>query len=130
MVSIKYNSDQLGKFLRDLSGLTNGFRKQVTMVIFDSLLGVVDLAKRPGYVPYKTGTLKKSITFALNPNGKDIVGYVGSNLDYAAIQEFGGDTGRNKKTHIVGKFYLTRAIKDNEEKIAKRWKALQMIKNR
>lgn len=73
--------------------------------------------------PYKTGTLRRSLTqkthsdaiYEHSSNGKTQSVAVGSNLAYARIQELGGRTGRGGKggkgkrgaTLIKGKKFLT-----------------------
>ena len=95
-----------------------------------SMLDIQTTAKKPGYVPYRTGNLKRSITSNVDvrKSGDKIqIGTVGSNLVYARIQEYGGSTGRNHKTKIIGKFYLTRAISDNIEKLRRRFQAIKLL---
>ncbi len=94
--------------------------------MFDSLLDVHSDAVK--LAPYKSGTLRRSLNSLVSQNGKQLEGAVGSNLVYARIQELGGDTGRNHKTHITGKFYLTGAVEKNKDKIAKRFKDYLAIK--
>jgi phage gpG-like protein len=62
--------------------------------------------------PYKTGALSNSIR--VEDNGGEVLVIAGgkvSNKDirYAAIQEWGGLTGRNHSTRIEGKHYMERA---------------------
>lgn len=38
----------------------------------------------------RTGTLRRSITYAMHEDASGITGTVGTNLDYAAIHEYGG----------------------------------------
>lgn len=47
---------------------------------------------RSGKVPFKTGTLRRSITTAITGTRvEDMKGEIGSNLKYAAVHEYGGD---------------------------------------
>ncbi|RMD51322.1 HK97 gp10 family phage protein [Candidatus Parcubacteria bacterium] len=78
-------------------------------------LEVQSTAKSQGYVPVKTGNLKRSITHdPITIAGKRIYTEIGSNLDYAAIQEFGGTTKHGAK--ITGKRYIHRAFEDTKER--------------
>lgn len=64
--------------------------------------------------PVDTGALVSSVR--VNADSKDNVyvlagGSFGSKkVPYARIHEYGGSTGRNHATHIVGKKYMTRAF--------------------
>lgn len=89
--------------------------------VMSSVLDVQTTAKRPGYVPYQTGTLRRSITHKIEQVRDGVVGYVGTNVVYARIQEFGGVTGRNKSVNIKPKLFLTRAVKDNAENIRRKF---------
>lgn len=65
-----------------------------------------------GNAPYRTGALSNSIRVEENAGTVSIIAggkYVGRNIPYAAIQEFGGNAGRGRKAHITGKHYMERA---------------------
>jgi phage gpG-like protein len=121
MVTIRYNKGQMDNFKRSLEGARKRMIKGVREIIYSSIMDVGTTAKQPGYVPYKRGHLRRSINWKMEPSETKVIGYVGSNLDYAAIQEFGGQTGRNHATKITGRFYFTRSIKDNTQKIKDRF---------
>ena len=119
----------------DFKDFKRNLADSVKMVAEDTLLEMQTTSKTPGYVPVKTGTLKRSITHSTNvqSNAKgDVqnIGAIGSNVEYARIQEFGGDTGRGHKTHIVGKFYITRAINNNMKNLEKRLAAIKFLKRK
>lgn len=62
--------------------------------------------------PYKTGALSNSIRVEENAGIVEVLAggkYAGRNIPYAAIQEFGGNAGRNHSVHITGKHYMERA---------------------
>lgn len=40
----------------------------------------------------RTGTLRRSINYRVNAAGNSVIGSVGTNLEYAAIHEYGGQT--------------------------------------
>ena len=60
--------------------------QEIKDALFESTLYVVDQIKSSPLMPRKTGTLSRSITYAINPDGSEI----GSDLPYAYIQEYGG----------------------------------------
>lgn len=91
--------------------------------------------KAIGNAPYKTGTLRRSIITDVNPNRAKI----GTNLDYARIQEFGGTIRPKKKKMLAFKIggkwvfakkvtlparpYLVPALFSSEEQIKRVFKA-------
>jgi phage gpG-like protein len=58
--------------------------------LFESLQLIRTASLQSGRIPYKTGTLRRSLTVAIKTSGKDLDGMVGTNLPYAAIHEYGG----------------------------------------
>lgn len=125
-VKFKYNDKDFSNFKKNLVA---GIRTAAE----DTMLDIQNTAKSPGYVPYRTGTLKRSITHKTEvvnkqSGGVTSIGMIGSNLEYAAIQEFGGRTGRNKSVFIHGKMYITRAINKNIGSLKRRLAALKLIK--
>lgn len=68
----------------------------------------------PGLILQVTGQLASSVnTYYDNDSA-----VIGSNLDYAAIHQKGGDTGRNKSIHIEARPYLQLSDGDWEELIS------------
>ena len=62
--------------------------------------------------PYKTGALRNSIRVEENDGVVEIIAggkMGGKDIRYAAIQEFGGNAGRNGSVHIRGKHYMQNA---------------------
>ncbi len=62
--------------------------------------------------PYKTGALSNSIRVEEDAGTVSIIAggkMGGKDIRYAAIQEFGGNAGRNHSVHIKGKHYMERA---------------------
>ena len=62
--------------------------------------------------PYQTGALANSIRVEENAGVVEVIAggkMGGKDIRYAAIQEFGGNTGRKGKTSIKGKHYMERA---------------------
>lgn len=58
--------------------------------------------------PYKTGALRDSIRVRKDRDAVEVIAG-DKRVPYAAIQEWGGNAGRNHSTHIVGKHYMERA---------------------
>ncbi len=123
-VKFKYSEKDFNNFKKNLAS-------GVRMAAEDTLQDIKTTAKSPGYVPVRTGTLKRSITHKTEvamSGGTMTIGSIGSNLEYAAIQEFGGQTGRNRSVFITGKLYLTRAINKNLASLKRRLAAIKLIK--
>ena len=70
------------------------------------------IGKYPGQILQVSGQLASSISTAYDNNSA----VIGSNLAYAAIQQLGGQAGKNKKTSIPTRPYL-KLTDDNFEKI-------------
>jgi len=72
----------------------------------------IKLRTKKGYWPGKIlqmrGELAASITTAYDESSAT----VGSNKEYAAIHQFGGNAGRNKKAKIIARPYLKLSIQD------------------
>lgn len=69
------------------------------------------IGKYPGQILQVTGQLAASISTYYDDNSA----IIGSNLDYAAIHQLGGQTGKNKKTTIPTRPYLKLTNNDFEE---------------
>lgn len=95
--------------------------ERVNMAARDALLASLNLLRnailQSGRVPYKTGTLRRSITTAME--GSDLytlAGHVGTNLPYAIVHEIGGTWtfhrntafGRPTKPYTVTAHYKAR----------------------
>jgi len=70
--------------------------------------------------PVKTGTLKRSITHRINPDGRSAV--VGSNVEYAPYVELGTHHKRKKfrikrKVRMAAQPYLRPALESNRRRI-------------
>lgn len=62
--------------------------------------------------PYRTGALSNSIRVEENGEFVEVIAggkYAGKDIRYAAIQEFGGNAGKGRRAHIVGRHYMERA---------------------
>ena len=146
MFKIIYNKGNIDIFVKNLGDAKDRLTKEYKASLAATMLDIQTTSKRPGYVPYKTGTLKRSITHDITERADKLIGTVGSNLVYARIQEYGGTIlpkkGKYlrfmvngswvavKQVTIKPKLYLTRAIKDNVPGLRKRLKALEIIKRK
>lgn len=122
-MKVKIKLDGLSK--RKVNSFISGHPKAFSKAVKTGLLRIgLQIRNQAGTkAPYKTGTLRRSLTqkthadaiFEHKKKGKEQSVEVGSNLAYARIQEFGGRTGRGGKggrgmrgaTKIVGKKFLT-----------------------
>lgn len=127
MITLELNQASFAKAQISLERMTDLVKSEMFRIVELSAIDVQTTAKRPGYVPVDTGTLKRSITHTTVKGNGEVTGYVGSNVVYARIHELGGTTGRGHKSVITPKRYLTRAVEDNQGKIAERFKQLALI---
>lgn len=114
-MEIKLDTSELTDFAKQLAKEASGIKGAMTQAMTASALVIQTTSKKPGYVPYLTGNLRRSITNKVTAGSGKISAIFGSNLDYAAIHEFGGKTGRNGNVSIKPSRYLQRAIEDNEK---------------
>lgn len=88
----------------------NGIEQKAVQGLVRMGYDIANQARRNA--PYLTGALSNSIRVEENAGEVSVVaGGVmgGKNIPYAAIQEFGGYTGRSRKVRITGKHYMERA---------------------
>ncbi len=70
---------------------------------------------RPQYLGVVTERLRSSITFTPTiKEGNTYFSKIGTNVEYAAIHEFGGATGRNHKTIMPARPFLRPALADQD----------------
>lgn len=89
-----------------INGISSNAMKGLLRMGYD----IASLARHNA--PYKTGALSNSIRVEENADTVEVIAggkYRNKNIPYAAIQEFGGNAGRGRKTHITGKHYMERA---------------------
>ena len=72
------------------------------------------IGKYPGQILQVSGQLASSVSTAYDNNSA----VIGSNLAYAAIHQLGGQAGKNKKTSIPARPYLSLTDDDFEEILA------------
>lgn len=99
---IKEAQQKAEQMLRDMHGqpMVEAMRRATLIVQRD--------AKR--FAPVDTGRLRASITPDIQMRGIEVLGIVGSNVEYAPFQELGFGT-------FKGRRYLARAIEENAAKI-------------
>lgn len=125
-LSWKVNTSALTGNVRKMSVLSDIIDDKLYEATFDSLLDVEAGAKQRA--PFRTGNLRRSINHNTERSVQRIVGYVGSNLEYARIQEFGGVAGRNHSVRIQGRHYLGESVEVNKKKISDRFKRYLSVK--
>ena len=121
-VKITLDTKEFDDFTKALAKESKELTKSLTGAMKSSAIDIQTTAKKPGYVPFKTGNLRRSITHAVKVNATGISAIIGSNVEYAAIHEFGGRAGRNASVTIKPVRYIQRAIEDNTGKITDRIK--------
>jgi len=75
----------------------------------------IKLRKKKGYYPGKILQMRGDLADSITSKYDDNSAIVGTNKIYAAIHQFGGDAGRNKKVKIPARPYLNLADKNLEE---------------
>jgi HK97 gp10 family phage protein len=113
---VKINDDKLMAKLEMLN--TQMKSRVIKPALRASALVVQNAGKRNA--PYLTGNLRRSITHKVKGNFAKI----GTDVVYAAIQEFGGKAGRGKRSVIKGKPYLRPALEKNKEQIQKKFSTI------
>lgn len=126
MINITYDSSKLESLIKGLDGVERLFPEQVYVALTASVLDIRNDAIKNA--PKDTGTLARSIDWKVPRGSSSMIGYVGSNLVYAKIHEFGGQTGRNHSVTIQGKHYFERAIQANSAAAKERFRKLELLK--
>lgn len=127
-LKVEYSKTKMDVLVKGLQGAPAQIQLGLKEAMFASVLQVHRTAVQPGYAPFQTGTLRRSITFTVEESQGRVWGAVGSNLVYAAIHEFGGRTGRNQSVQIQPKRYLGRAVEENRDFIRDRFRKLKVLK--
>lgn len=125
MLTIEYDKGKLRSLVTVLADSQRVVGAQLKIAVTASVLDVQSQAAINS--PYRRGVLRKSISHKVESSSNETVGFVGSNLEYARIQELGGQTGRNHATTIRPKRYLTRSIESNKQKISARLNKLKIV---
>lgn len=114
MISIKLSPEARAN-IKKLQNLPDKLKRALMLSVDQGALEIMNKSKE--LAPYKTGTLRRSITKSILPGSGGLSQRIGSNLVYAAIQEFGGLAGRGHSSRIPAKRYFRRAIEQKQGKI-------------
>lgn len=115
------------------------FEDRLERAMTESVIKIRSDATLVPPMPYRTGTLRRSLAFAVERDGPFVVGAVGSNLPYARLQEQGGTFtrtsawGRPTAPYSVtykGRGFLEKAIKKNRDHVRRRFAAVLLTKKR
>lgn len=92
MYSVSIKTDKTwSDILASLQNKDDLLQRKMAIAMVQSVQLVRTNVLRSGLVPYKTGTLRRSITTAIiGTRVEDMRGFIGSNLPYAAVHEYGG----------------------------------------
>lgn len=100
-VRVELSKDSLKELKEMVTDFKDGFYKGMKKAMLHTE-GQIKRSFGRGNTPkVKTGHLRRSIQSGVKRNGKDIEGYVGSNVKYAAIHEFGGKIRPKSKEYLV-----------------------------
>lgn len=72
----------------------------------------------------RTGRLRSSIVGTVVEEGTDLTIQIGTDVPYAPIHEFGGQTGRGGRVHIRARPFLSRSFADEKEGFVTRIESL------
>jgi len=109
--------------LKELLKALKKFPEQSDQILAETMIHALakpqSQARKTGYAPVDTGILRGSIGVEAKGGileaqkvGSEIVGRLGSKVEYARYQEYGTQ-------YMVGKYYLTRAVKDTAGEMVK-----------
>lgn len=141
-IEIKVDDKEIQKYLQKLVEKTENLRplmKNIAGIMLDSAEENFEKEGRPekwaslakptikqrtkkGYYPGKILQMRGELAASITSKYDDNSAVVGTNKAYAAIQQFGGNAGRNKKVEIPARPYLKL---DNNDK----FQILETIKN-
>lgn len=84
------NDGSLDRVIKVFEGSNEKMTDALRDALFESLHLIRTASLTSGRIPYKSGTLRRSLTVSIRLEGKNLEGFMGTNLPYAAIHEFGG----------------------------------------
>lgn len=92
MYSVSIKTDKnWEQLLRALERKDDSLMREMRISMLQSVQDVRTASLRSGKIPFRTGTLRRSLTTAVTGTTLDTLqGDMGSNLPYAAIHEYGG----------------------------------------
>jgi len=105
------------QMLSNLMKIDQGIRSQVALEAVQEGASIIQTRGMQN-APVKTSALKNSFRTESHATATGAVAEVGPHVIYARIQELGGNTGRGHKTHITGKFYLSRAVEETRDQVS------------
>jgi phage virion morphogenesis protein len=134
-IVIKIDDKEIQKYLQKLVEKTKNLRplmKNIAGIMLDSVeenfekegrpekwqeLSEVTIKqrKKKGYYPCIILTMRGELAASINSKYDDNSAIVGTNKVYAAIQQFGGNAGRNKKVEIPARPFLMLEEKEKSE---------------
>lgn len=126
-IEIKINDKEIQQLLKKLAAKTENLRpfmKNIAGIMADSVEENFDKEGRPdkwaplakstikqrtkkGYWPGKILQMRGDLAASITSKYDDNSAVVGTNKIYAAIHQFGGDAGRNKKVKIPARPFLS-----------------------
>jgi phage gpG-like protein len=101
------------KKLNKATALRAGLLKGVTQAMIFAEGEAKETFGRTGHLRVQSGRLRSSIKGGANRRGNKVIGYIGSNVSYAAIHEFGGMAGRGLRSKIPARPYLRPSVENN-----------------
>ena len=122
-VQVTFDERKMESQIANFGKLATQLQAAIVHSMESSAIDVQTEAKRRA--PKKTGTLSRSITHEPpKKRGTAIYVRVGTNIEYAAIHEYGGWTGRNHAVHIKEKRYFRGAIEMVRPKISTKFRKI------
>jgi len=102
VIGLQQVQANMAKIVEELHGtpILNTMRDATLLILRDARINA----------PVDTGRLRASITPEVKAEPPDVIGIVGSNVEYAPFQEFG-------TKRMAGKHYLERAVEKNKDRI-------------
>lgn len=101
MISAHIVGDQA--FLNRLHRLAGGISPEIEKGMLRSVIKLQGMVKRKlsdQVLHVRTGTLRRSINYAVRTSGQQVIGIVGTNVSYAAAHEYGFNGVVNVREHI------------------------------
>jgi len=134
-IEIRIDDKEIQQLLKKLATKTENLRplmKNIAGIMADSVEENFDKEGRPdkwislakvtikhrtkkGYWPGKILQMRGDLAASITSKYDDNSAVVGTNKVYAAIHQFGGDAGRNKKVKISARPYLKFTVEDKKQ---------------
>ena len=65
----------------------------------------------------QTNTLRRSLTKTIDVSSARVLAQIGTNIKYAAIHEYGGQTGRNRSVTMPERPYLRPSVMERQSRV-------------